>query len=294
VLLQLAVLIVWTLLDPVTAILHVTDELNLIAEWKCQANYPTVWLSIEIVLFGLMLLWGIYVVYATWSVKESLRESRWLLISIYNLMLVLSVIVPLLNTLSWNDEGLFYLAVPCIIFSSANILLSVFVPVMKSIVSVFSSGTDFSTERKKNSRSEKSSAEYSRKRTQHELEEQNKKEGEQGREVDMEKEKQREKEKHERHRSRDKEHNKHKSKEKDIDNEKEREKESEKDEKNGVQLPEMKEEKEKEDEDDDRERSKSTEIELQKEQENEPEQEKEEPKKEKTVKIVVDDDKEDD
>lgn len=79
---------------------------------------------------GLLLLWGLYVVYATWNAKRVL-ESRWLLIATYNLCLLMFLIIPFIFLVKIrNDNELFYLAVVPINFGATSTIFSVCMPVI--------------------------------------------------------------------------------------------------------------------------------------------------------------------
>lgn len=93
--------------------------LKLKFEYECNSKHMSTWMGLEATLFALILVWGLVVVYSTWKVKESIHESRWLLLSIYNIVVVLAILIPLCKTMNLTDNSLFYIAGS---FSSHRIL----------------------------------------------------------------------------------------------------------------------------------------------------------------------------
>lgn len=111
-LVQTILLVLWSSLDTWVAQRIVVDKIELIEEWACVSsrNQITSWLIVEIVYFLALCIFGIFVVYRTWEMKYSVTESKWLLISIYNVILTLALIIPLIALLKPDDDGLFYFA----------------------------------------------------------------------------------------------------------------------------------------------------------------------------------------
>jgi ABC-type phosphate transport system substrate-binding protein len=107
-LIQLILLTLWSSLDTWEARRISVDKIELIEEWACVSvrGQITSWLIVEIVFFLALCVFGIFVVYRTWEMKYSVMESKWLLISIYNVVLTLALIIPLIVLLKPNDDGL--------------------------------------------------------------------------------------------------------------------------------------------------------------------------------------------
>lgn len=137
------------------------DSLNLKFEYECKSKHMPIWMGLEVALFALILLWGLLVVYSTWKVKESIHESRWLLLSIYNLVVVLAILIPLFSTLNVTDNTMYYISglfssqnsksqVPAICFATTNLVFSVFIPVVaKKFYSSYTSYRTRSSEKRK-------------------------------------------------------------------------------------------------------------------------------------------------
>jgi hypothetical protein len=90
ILVQIILLVLWSSLDPWTAERVLNNSLEITEEWRCVSpNGQFVgWIIAEIVYFLLLCGFGLYVVYRTWDMKYSVFESKWILISIYNVRMI--------------------------------------------------------------------------------------------------------------------------------------------------------------------------------------------------------------
>jgi len=145
---QFILLIVFQSVDPWKSKLDITDELNYEGVYQCTAS--NVWLWLETSFFGLLCLFGLYVVYATWGWEGIKTESKWLLIAIYNVIFV-GVIIGIISFESpdRSDDTLFLYVALGLDFTMTSLLCAVCVPfVTKKIVkslkentSIFQSST---------------------------------------------------------------------------------------------------------------------------------------------------------
>jgi len=100
---------------------------KLVGEYRCQSQDPDlVWLGVELGFFLSALLYGLFVIYLTWPMKNS--ESKYLLIAIYNL--VRNTNFPLFN-FSFLTEFLFF---SFLFFSFFQLMIvGVLIPLVASV-----------------------------------------------------------------------------------------------------------------------------------------------------------------
>jgi len=127
IILQAILLIIWTLWDPWTPEKVFSDNINNIFEWRCNCEFGYVWFGIEFIFFGCLCVWGTFVVYTAWDWHQIRMQTRWLLISVYNLILVL-VIIALLSFQPNSDDRQFYIASIATCFSTTNVVAAICVP----------------------------------------------------------------------------------------------------------------------------------------------------------------------
>jgi len=92
---QLIVEIVWSAADPFRSVLVPVSTVQLTSSYECTSNTFWVWAGLEIAYYALLLLWGVFLLYRTWDLKNDVGESRWLLIGVYNCIIVMTVSIPL-------------------------------------------------------------------------------------------------------------------------------------------------------------------------------------------------------
>lgn len=127
---QIILLVLWSSLDTWIAATVPVNSVELISEWACTSptGRSTPFLIVEIIYFGALCFFGIYVVYQTWDMKYSVTESKWILISIYNCILTMVLIIPLIALLKPNDDNLFYFAGIAITFLAFTTIAAVYIP----------------------------------------------------------------------------------------------------------------------------------------------------------------------
>jgi phosphate transport system substrate-binding protein len=139
--LQIVLLTVWTILSPLQATLILVDPINLTAQWLCFGDNLQVFLSVEFANLLAALLWGIWVLYRTWSFKDKASETRWLLIAIYNLILTLCIVAPLAIALPSTDDNIFFIAAVGIIFATSGVVFAIYLPKVLAQITSHSSSS---------------------------------------------------------------------------------------------------------------------------------------------------------
>ncbi|PJF33549.1 MAG: hypothetical protein CUN57_01870, partial [Phototrophicales bacterium] len=84
---QIIILTVWTVVDPYKMDLESKYAFSLKKVYGCTMNTPYIWSVIELVFVGGLLVWGAFVIFATWSLKRSMVTTRWMLIHVYNVIM---------------------------------------------------------------------------------------------------------------------------------------------------------------------------------------------------------------
>jgi hypothetical protein len=96
---NLTLLILWTVLDPYNATLVPTDGLDFEAKLHCYSSHTYIWMGVQCLSIFLIVMWGLFVIYQTWSFhqKTMVREVRWVLLALYNIVLNFAAVLPLLS-----------------------------------------------------------------------------------------------------------------------------------------------------------------------------------------------------
>lgn len=125
-LLQICLLVVWTIVDPLKSELSTIDDIERTSSWVCKSERVWLWIGLEIGFFMILLLCGLFVVYRTWDSKNRFPDSSWLLASIYNMIIILAAMIPLFIVLEIKDDNLYILAVVAIDFTVSTMLIAVY------------------------------------------------------------------------------------------------------------------------------------------------------------------------
>lgn len=77
--------------------------------------------------------------YSTWSIRNFIVESRWILIAMYNILLFLALLATLFATVrDLDDDLLFNIMSPFILLSTTTIVVAVYAPsVLKGKITCF-------------------------------------------------------------------------------------------------------------------------------------------------------------
>lgn len=127
---QLVILAIWTGVDRWESRRIITDNVELVDELMCVSRNGGLmgWLVVEIVFLGGMCLFASFVVYRTWEMKQSVSESKFILLYSYFVMLNLALIIPWIVSIQPNDDGIYY-------FASLSITLLTFITIVTSYFS---------------------------------------------------------------------------------------------------------------------------------------------------------------
>jgi len=117
--------------DPYQSQLLVVNDLQLLGTYQCTSQYLSVWLALELIFLAVNLVWGVFVIYETWSFQQKVAvvETKWVLIALYDVILNGAVVIPFLATsTNFNDDILSLAMVISIDFSAGGIILAVLGP----------------------------------------------------------------------------------------------------------------------------------------------------------------------
>jgi len=140
---DIVLLSIWSLVDPYHAEFIVVSDADLIGSWKCSSLYLGAWLGLQILLLSGMIIFGIMVIYQTWTFSNQnvVLETRWVLMALYNVVLVVVSMTPLFTLSSLDDETLSIVMGVMIDFSALGIIFAVLLPrVVKNLLYGSSSG----------------------------------------------------------------------------------------------------------------------------------------------------------
>jgi len=101
---QVLILLFFTIFSYIQGTFVFTQPTALIGEYQCQGDHLYLFLIIQAIIYGVMLLWGSVMVYRTWDMSDSLTESRWILITVYNVLIVMIIVIALTATGVINSE----------------------------------------------------------------------------------------------------------------------------------------------------------------------------------------------
>jgi len=130
VLIILTFLAIWESVDPYRSTLEVVDEIRLLGKYTCSSKYLTIWVSLIATFLALNLMWGIFVIYETWSFQKLsvIGETRWVLIALYDVFLNAAVLIPFLISSKPDDDIVSLAFVISIDFSATGIIFAVLGP----------------------------------------------------------------------------------------------------------------------------------------------------------------------
>ena len=125
---QVLILVLWSSIDTYKSTFEMVDALSLDVYYACRSENETIWGIIEILYFLALVLWGASVVYSTWTLKGRIYSSRWMLIHLYNVIMVIAIGTALLYIFSDKDSSRRTVAIACILVVTTSSLVSFAVP----------------------------------------------------------------------------------------------------------------------------------------------------------------------
>jgi len=128
VLVQVIILVIWSAADHYRRCQFVYSSLDFEDDAECTCNYLAVWLGLLISHIGILLAWSMFVIYLTWSINNQVGSSRWLVMSVYNILLSLLVVIPLVLRGNNDDRTLSIYVGFGLLFIMASTALSIFIP----------------------------------------------------------------------------------------------------------------------------------------------------------------------
>jgi hypothetical protein len=132
-------LLVWHLVDPYTTTISIFNEVEMTGEYTCTSEHFVAWIVVFAGIIVALLIWGIFVVYRAWAIKDKANEVRWLLLGGYNFFLTLVAVVPILLAVPQTDETTFYVIGTALNFITASIVIAIFVPKLSNQAKIRSS-----------------------------------------------------------------------------------------------------------------------------------------------------------
>jgi len=157
---QLVILITWTIIDPYNSTSLTVNSSQFQQVWTCHSNFTQIWMGLEVAFFGVLLMWAIYVVYSTWVIKNTVVESRWILISMYNNLLLLGLVTAIFTTfgVDLQEQTMYSIIAPAIILCTTNTSIAFYLPfvLLKLKIIITTSGNTLTSGELRESKSETS------------------------------------------------------------------------------------------------------------------------------------------
>jgi len=136
--LEIVILIIWTVVENPVSQEIVTDPLAWTTIYTCNDSNGTMQI-IQLVYFCAISLFGCGVIYRHWK-KYSPEDTRWILMALYNQLMVFVQLIVITQILNLDDNQLYVIYVPSFLFAEANVVFSFFLPgllrKLKEVVSI--------------------------------------------------------------------------------------------------------------------------------------------------------------
>ena len=117
----------WTLVDPPYLEENFTDSDELTRYYTCEGE-NALWGNIPVVVNLLILLWGVYLCVVTRNNPSAFNESKYIAISLYNLLLVGVFVFPLVYILQQTPDVEFVLKSAAVLLTTTTVLSLLFIP----------------------------------------------------------------------------------------------------------------------------------------------------------------------
>eukprot|EP01126_Amoeba_proteus_P044086 TRINITY_DN487_c0_g1_i3.p1 TRINITY_DN487_c0_g1~~TRINITY_DN487_c0_g1_i3.p1 ORF type:complete len:558 (-),score=69.63 TRINITY_DN487_c0_g1_i3:158-1831(-) len=123
---QVVIDIIWQTVDPYSSRLVPQDDFQLLAEWQCQSDSLALWI-IELVFMVLVCFYGVIQIYRSWSITSRINQSKWILLSLYNVILTGTACLPIVGLVT-GEKNLAIVAVSGLTFIYVQIQFSFLLP----------------------------------------------------------------------------------------------------------------------------------------------------------------------
>jgi len=148
---NILILLLWSTIDPLLPEWRNESTTELTGYYTCSSHQIVPWIVLEVVYFLFLLCFGVYVIYNTWSFQREvlLVETRWVLLALYNVILNIVAVMPLLTLVSLTERILSLVVVVSIDLSGASIICAVLVPRLIEKLELSKSGSKGSSNKNK-------------------------------------------------------------------------------------------------------------------------------------------------
>lgn len=123
---EVLILLVWTFVEEPFGGAVITNQIRWESMYTCTTKYGVVDL-IQIIYFCVISVFGCYVIYRHWK-RQSPEDTRWLLVALYNQILIFLLFMVITRTQHFTDDETFILQVFVFVFAEANVVCSFFLP----------------------------------------------------------------------------------------------------------------------------------------------------------------------
>jgi len=127
---QLVILIIWQSVDPYRSTIEVLDSFNLVGEYHCIMNTLGFW-GVEGVFIAIIVTYGVLQLYLSWEMVGNIGLSKWILFSLYNVILTGAACLPIIALIS-GEQNLCSVVVSGGLFIYAQLQFSFYLPALSN------------------------------------------------------------------------------------------------------------------------------------------------------------------
>lgn len=132
---QLVVCVLWTAIDMYSSAIDIVDPVLSEVKYVCKSDTIWVWIGLEIGIFSAMMLGGVFLAIMTRnSPFDKHREVKWIGFSMYNLVVFMVIMIPLLAALDVTDSVTYFLICMGLILPTFCTMCTLYVPLMVTIL----------------------------------------------------------------------------------------------------------------------------------------------------------------
>eukprot|EP01127_Copromyxa_protea_P021905 TRINITY_DN7652_c0_g1_i2.p1 TRINITY_DN7652_c0_g1~~TRINITY_DN7652_c0_g1_i2.p1 ORF type:complete len:364 (-),score=38.43 TRINITY_DN7652_c0_g1_i2:35-994(-) len=103
VIVQLLILAVWQSVDPFRSVTVVYDSDNLTGAYECASDSLGFW-AVEVAFLAIIVIYGMIEIYQAWNLPSQTNQSKWILFSLYNTIIVAAVCLPIISLVDGEKE----------------------------------------------------------------------------------------------------------------------------------------------------------------------------------------------